>query len=195
MHLPNSQFSRLVTLLAFDLSDPSLDSMFIAWDHISTRQLRHLGGDRAQEGRIESIRLLAIHDAVLSILGPGEGFIFRESSTGTSLSAALAATAQASHDILASAFARHPQVLAELADTLEESLSLIPDARQKSVGVATGSASAETFLRTFGPLDRRPTRTTPLPLPAARQEILVGAGAGFGFSPGWDRQAGLRRSA
>ena len=151
MHLPTPQFSRLVTLLAIDLNDPSLDSMFIAWDHIATRHLRKLGSNRSLSEKIESIRLLAVHDAVLSILGPGHGFIFSEPSTGTSISAALAATAQASHDILTDAF-HSPDDLEGLADDLEESLSLISDHNEKAVGSATGAASGAAFLATFGPL-------------------------------------------
>ncbi len=151
MHLPTPQFSRLITVLAFDLNNPSLDSLFIAWDHIASRYVHRLEKRNQLAGKIESIRLLAIHDAVISILGPGAGFIFNERSTGTTLPAALAATAQASHDILASAF-DSPEDLADLADLLEESLSLIPNGPQKAVGSATGAASAAAFIKTFGPL-------------------------------------------
>ncbi len=149
MHLPTPQFSRLVTVLAFDLNTPSLDSMLLAWDHIATRLLRNRG--RSIAGKIESIRLLAIHDAVLAILGPGAGFVFNGSSTGTSISAALAATAQASHDILANAF-DDSATLADLHHALEESLSLISNDLEKAVGSATGSASAAAFIRAFGSL-------------------------------------------
>jgi hypothetical protein len=151
MHLPTPQFSRLVTILAFDLTNPSLDSMILAWDHIATRYLQRPTLQPTLSARIESVRLLAIHYAVIAIFGPGEGFVFRESSTGTSLPAALAATAQASHDILASAFDSQKD-LADLAIALEESLSLIEDAFESSVGQATGSASAAEFLKTFGGL-------------------------------------------
>ncbi|MEO5916530.1 MAG: hypothetical protein ABIS50_20000 [Luteolibacter sp.] len=156
MHLPTPQFSRLVTVLAFDLNNPSLDSMFVAWDHIATRHLRSLSSNRSLAGRIESVRLLAVHDAILSILRPGHGFIFNEPSTGTSLTAALAATAQASHDILSSAF-DSPEDRSHLADALEESLSLISDRAEKAVGAATGAASAATFLATFGTLRTDPS--------------------------------------
>lgn len=151
MHLPTPQFSRLITVLAFDLSNPSLDSLFIAWDHIAHRYLRRLDERNPAAGKIESIRLLAVHDAVIAILGPGAGFIFNERSTGTSLSAALAATAQASHDILANAF-DSAKDLADLDDLLKESLSLIPETAEKAVGAATGSASAAAFIQTFGSL-------------------------------------------
>ena len=166
--------------------------MFIAWDHIATRYLNRLGADRALTGKIESIRLLAIHDAVLSILGPGEGFIFRESSTGTSLSAALAATAQASHDILASAFDQVAD-LADLDDSLEESLSLISDSLEKAVGTATGSASAAAFLESFGPLNGK-TRTGASPQTGTRRNVSLGDRLHLGHDLAWDR-GGLRRSA
>jgi len=162
MHLPTPQFSRLVTVLAFDLNNPSLDSMILAWDHIATRYLNRLAANRTLSDQIESIRLLAIHDAVISIFGRGQGFIFSESSTGTSLAAALAATAQASHDILASSFDA-PDDLTDLRDALEESLSLIADKREKAVGAATGAASAAAFVQTFGldALRQRFTRVAP----------------------------------
>ena len=152
MHLPTPQFSRLIAVLAFDLNNPSLDSLFVAWDHIATRYLKRVRNRNEVVERIESIRLLAIHDAVISILGRGTGFIFNERSTGTTISAALAATAQASYDILTSAF-NSPQDLADLGDALEESLSLISGTAEKAVGSATGTASAAAFLKTFGPID------------------------------------------
>jgi hypothetical protein len=156
MHLPTPQFSRLITVLAFDLSNPSLDSMFIAWDHIATRYLKRLETRSEAAGRIESIRLLAVHDAVISILGHGAGFVFNGISTGTTLSAAMAATARASHDILANVFTSEVD-LADLDHALEESLSLVSDEAEKAFGSATGSASAEAFLRTFGYLEARPS--------------------------------------
>lgn len=150
MHLPTPQFSRVVTVLAFDRNDPSLDSMILAWDHISARFLNRLTSHRLAADQVESIRLLAIHDAVISIFGRGQGFVFNEISTGTSIAAALAATAQASHDILASAFDSE-QDLANLSDFLEQSLALISNQREKAMGEATGAASAAAFVRTFGP--------------------------------------------
>lgn len=175
MHLPTAQFSRLVTILAFDLTNPSLDSMFVAWDHISTRYLENHRSQRAAVGKVESIRLLAVHDAVSSILGLGPGFIFNAAPTGTTLTAALAATAQASHDILANAF-NSPEEREALAHLLEESLSLIEDHPQKSFGTATGAASAATFLSTFGSLavtePAAPTSRQVLPFrPIARDRL------------------------
>lgn len=151
MKLPTPQFSRLVTLLAFDILNPSLDSMILAWDHIAGRFLNRAGRDRKLSGRLESIRLLAIHDAVHAVLSPSAGFIFIDGSAGSTLDAALAAAARASHDILAAAF-NSPEDAESLSISLEESLSLIGDPREREAGAATGAASAATFIRTFHPL-------------------------------------------
>jgi hypothetical protein len=190
MHLPTPQFSRLVTVLAFDLNDPSLDSMILAWDHISARFLNRLTSNRLAADQVESIRLLAIHDAVVSIFGRGQGFIFNEVSTGTSLPAALAATAQASHDILASAFDSEPD-LANLANSLEESLALISNQREKAMGAATGAASAAAFVRTFGSKSLNPRfagHATTVPgggrLTSPQEHARVSAGV-----PGWRKSA------
>ena len=151
MHRPTPQFSRLVTILAFDLTNPVLDSMILAWDHIATRYLNRISTNRALAGKVESIRLLAIHDAVHTIFASGGGCIFNGTSDGSSLDAAMAATAQASHDVLAAVFSS-PDDRAGLADLLEESLSLISNEREKISGAATGAESAATFARAFAPL-------------------------------------------
>jgi len=151
MHLPTPQFSRLVTLLAFDLSNPVLDSMILAWDHIATRYLDRISSNRAFAGKVESIRLLAIHDAVHTVFASGGGCIFNGTSADSSLDSALAATAQASHDVLAAVFAS-PDDRANLADHLEESLSLISNEREKTSGATTGAESAAAFARAFAPL-------------------------------------------
>jgi len=190
MHLPTPQFSRLVTVLAFDLNNPSLDSMILAWDHISARFLNRLTSNRAAADQIESIRLLAIHDSVIAIFGRGQGFIFNETSTGTSLAAALAATAQASHDILASAF-ESGQDLANLADALEESLSLISDHREKAMGAATGAASAAAFVRIFGSKSLNPRFAGPATT-AVGGGRLTGPQEHAKVTPG---SSGWRRSA
>src|SRR6478735_1246673 len=154
MHLPTPQFSRLVTVLAFDLNDPSLDSMILTWDHIATRFLKRLGDHREVSGKIESIRLLAIHDAIHAVFRTGNSYLFHGFSSGSSITAALAATAQASHDILAAAF-DSPEDQANLAHSLEESLSLLSDAHAAAAGVIVGAASSATFERTFGQLSAR----------------------------------------
>ncbi|MEI8038038.1 MAG: hypothetical protein WCJ14_06575 [Verrucomicrobiota bacterium] len=151
MHLPTPQFSRLVTILAFDLTNPALDSMILAWDHIAARFLNRLGPDSLVAGKIESIRLLAIHDSVQAIFDSGSGCIYNGASAGHSLDAALAATAQASHDILAAVF-ESPEDRADLDDALEESLWLVADERQRAAGAATGAESAATYAGSFAPL-------------------------------------------
>lgn len=152
MHLPTPQFSRLVTVLAFDLNNPSLDSMILAWDHIATRYLDRLVTEREVAGKVESIRLLAIHDAIHSVFASGNGYIFHGYSSGHTIAAALAATAQASHDILAAVF-DSSEDLANLADALEESLSLISDPLEAAAGVIIGAASAGAYEQAFAPLD------------------------------------------
>lgn len=164
MHLPTPQFSRLVTILAFDLTSPVLDSMILAWDHIAARYLNRLKPNEASIGKIESIRLLAIHDAVQAIFASGTGCIYNGASTGRSLDAALAATAQASHDILVAVF-DSPEDRASLDDSLEESLWLIADELERAAGAATGAESAATYAGSFAPLslirDEAPLRTAP----------------------------------
>lgn len=154
MQLPTPQFSRLVTVLAFDLSDPSLDSMILAWDHIATRFVNPVRRHREEAGRLESIRLLSIHDAVHSVFGSGSGYVFKQAAPAQSLGAALAATAQASHDVLSAVF-RSPDQQADLKHTLEESLALIPDANQRDIGVEAGSSSAASYLDAFAPFISR----------------------------------------
>lgn len=151
MHLPTPQFSRLVTVLAFDLNDPSLDSMILTWDHIATRYLKRLGDHREVAGKIESIRLLAIHDSIHAVFRTGNSYLFHGFSPGNSIAAALAATAQASHDILAAAF-DSPEDQAHLAHALEESLSLVANPQEAAAGVIVGAASSAAFENTFGPL-------------------------------------------
>lgn len=150
MQLPSPQFSRLVTVLAFDLTDPSLDSMILAWDHITTRFVNQIRHHREAAGRIESIRLLSIHDAVHSVFGSGSGYVFKQSEPDQSLGAALAATSQASHDVLSAVF-RGPEQLTDLKHTLEESLSLVQDSREREAGIRVGALSAASYLGTFAP--------------------------------------------
>ena len=167
-HLPTPQFSRLVTILAFDLTSPALDSMILAWDHIASRYLRRLESDRVSSGRFESIRLLSIHDAVHAIFNSGAGCIFNGTSSGTSVDAAMAAAAQASHDVLATVFTDSRDQI-DLAISLVESLSLIGDEQEKFAGARTGAESAAAFAKAFSPmLQNTPNRAPKLP-PQTRQ--------------------------
>ena len=122
--------------------------MVLAWDHISDRYLRRIETNRTLTGRVRSIRLLAVHDAVLSIVDPGFEYIFKSQPETRSTEAALAAAAQAAHDILAAAF-ESPADRADLGDLLEESLGLILDESEKSIGIRIGAESAATYLSTF----------------------------------------------
>lgn len=120
--------------------------------------------------------LLAIHDAVHTVFASGGGCIFNGSSAGSSLDAALAATAQASHDVLAAVF-ESPADRASLADALEESLALIADDREKASGMVTGAESAATFARAFAPLALTQQVAGFVPAPArsySREEKLAG---------------------
>ncbi len=151
MHLPTPQFSRLVTAVTSNLNDPALDSMVLAWDHVATRYLNRINSNQAVVGRIQSIRLLAVHDAVQAVLDPGYGYVFNGESPGATVHAALAAAAQAAHDILAGVFT-DPADRADLDHSLQESLSLIPDGNEKAAGIHTGKESAVAYTRIFGPL-------------------------------------------
>jgi len=129
--------------------------MVLAWDHIAERYLRRVESDRTLAGRIRSIRLLAVHDAVLSIVDPGFGYIFKPEAVTRSTQAALAATAQAAHDILADAF-ETLEDRADLTDLLAESLGLIGNAAERVTGAGIGAASAAIYLKTFAPLLAQP---------------------------------------
>lgn len=124
--------------------------MILAWDHIATRYLDRIRHHREATGRIESIRLLAIHDAVHAVFGSGGGFIFKRSSADDSLDAALAAAARASYGILASVFREAPDQAA-LSHSLEESLSLVAGTGGRDAGSAIGTQSASSYLATFAP--------------------------------------------
>lgn len=175
MYLPTPQFARLVTILAFDLTHPALDAMILAWDHLATRHLERIADSRSVAGKVESMRLLAIHDAVHTVFASGGGCIFNGTSAGSSLDAALAATAQASHDVL-SAVLESPADRSSLADALDESLALISDEQEKSAGAATGAASAATFLRAFAPLalNQQPPKLSVAPSRSYQREETLG---------------------
>lgn len=146
MNLPSAQFSRLVTTLAFDITDPSLDLMIRSWDHVTARFLKRLDVRAKMAGQLESLRLLAIHDAVHAVLGTDGGFSYRNPRKALTLQHALSATAQASHDLLKAVF-REPQELDLLADTLRETLDLLPVGVH--AGADVGRESAEHYLTEF----------------------------------------------
>jgi len=148
MHLPTPQFTRLATAVSSNLNNPALESMVLAWDHVSIRYLNRIKSNQTVVGRIQSIRQLAVHDAVQAVLDPGYGYVFNK---GSSLHAALAAVAKASHDILAGVFP-DPSDQSDLDHSLQESLSLIRDGKEKTAGTHTGEESAAAYTRIFGPL-------------------------------------------
>lgn len=180
MNLPSPQYSRLVTALAFDLSDPSLDSMILAWDHIAKRFLDRIRFHRVAVGRIESIRLLAVHDAIHSIFGSDGAYLYQKRSVTRSTPAALAATARASHDVLVAAFPL-PADRQELGSLLEESLSLTSRETEVASGSLTGSRAASAYLSAFDRFIRE-----------AAAVVESGASAPVTFRPvekGWWRRS------
>ncbi|MDP3850462.1 MAG: hypothetical protein Q8Q59_08170 [Luteolibacter sp.] len=157
MKIPSFQFLQQITPTPIPVSSPSLDSMSHIWEHIAERFLGTALIDRIQTGRIRSLRLLAVHDAVSSIIDPGFGNIYQPSHLVRSTHAALAATARTSHDILA-AFFNDPSDREDLAHTLEEVLSLFGNEPEKKKGLAIGAESAEAYLSAFSGLI--PAKTT-----------------------------------
>lgn len=151
MNLPSSQFLQLVTAFPDNLASPELESMILAWDHITDRYLKRLATNRILAGRVRSVRVLAVHDAVLSILDPGYEFIFKPVSSTSSTSAALAATAQAAHDVLTTVFNGSKDV-SDLDDLLSESLALIGNEKEKLAGSIIGAESAAAYIATFSAL-------------------------------------------
>lgn len=177
MNLPSFQFLQLVDPNPTTVSSPKLDLISLTWEHIANRYLRRLETNRILAGRVRSIRLLAVHDAIQSVVDPGNGYIFKESSTATTTEAAYAAAVKASHDILAAVF-NSQEDQEDLGHLLEESLELIGSESGKYAGSLTGAASARTYLGTFGPL--LVNHHTAVRRPPALQPVARGqAGAGW----------------
>ena len=152
MNLPSPQFLQVAQpLLTTTVSSPRLDLIVLAWEHIASRYLRRLEGNRVRAGRIRSIRQLAVHDAIQSVVDPGNGHIYKEISQGFSTDAASAAAVRASHDILAAVF-NSAEDRADLSDLLWESLGLTGSVAEKAAGVESGAQSAATYLKAFAPL-------------------------------------------
>lgn len=142
---------ELVEPLQTTVSSPKLDLIVLAWDHIAERYLKRLESNRILAGRVRSIRLLAVHDAIQSVVDPGNGYIFKDISGGSTIEASSAAAIRASHDILAAVF-QDAADRDDLADLLAESLSLVGKEEEKSAGSLSGAKSAGTYVRTFGSL-------------------------------------------
>ncbi len=160
MNLPSSQFLRVAEPPVTTVSSPRLDLIVLAWEHIADRYLKRLESNRIRAGRVRSIRQLAVHDAIQSVIDPGNGHIYRGISDGFSTDAASAAAVRAAHDILAAVFPA-PADRADLQDLLEESLGLVGSVAEKAAGVESGAQSAAAYLKAFAPLlaEAGPART------------------------------------
>lgn len=151
MNLPSFQFLQLLQPPSTTVSSPKLDLIALTWEHITDRYLQRIESNRILVGRVRSIRLLAVHDAIQSVIDPGNGYIYKEISNGSTIEASFAAIVQASHDILATIF-DDASDQADLADLLEESLSLIGNAEEKAAGTVSGARSAATYSAAFATL-------------------------------------------
>ena len=135
-------------LVATTVSSPKLDLIQATWTHIAERYLKRIENNRILTGRVRAVRLLAVHDAIHSVIDPGNGHIYKEISEGSTIEAAYAAAVKASHDVLASVFT-DPDDREDLADHLEESLSLIGKEDEKEAGVLSGADAAAAYVRNF----------------------------------------------
>lgn len=138
-------------LVSTTVSSPKLDLIQLTWTHIAERYLKRVESNRILTGRVRSIRLLAVHDAIHSVIDPGNGHIYKDISEGSTIEAAYAAAVQASHDILAAVFT-DSEDREDLADHLEESLSLIGKEDEKEAGLFSGADSATAYIRSFAAL-------------------------------------------
>lgn len=164
--------------LSTTVSSPKLDLIQLAWNHIAERYLRRIRTNRILAGRVRAIRLLAVHDAIQSVIDPGNGHLFKEISEGSSIEAAYAAAVKSSHDVLASVFT-DPEDREDLADLLDESLSLIGKENEKAAGQFSGTDSASTYIKSFAPLlfNHRPEKR--LPVRAVKRELATASGGSY----------------
>ncbi|MES2921385.1 MAG: hypothetical protein V4819_07555 [Verrucomicrobiota bacterium] len=151
MNLSTAQLIHLAEPLSTTVSSPKLDLIQLVWEHIAERYLKRIASNRILAGRVRAIRLLAVHDAIHSVIDPGNGHIYNEISEGSTLEAAYAAAVNASHDVLAAIFT-DPEDREDLADLLDESLSLIGKEDEQAVGFFSGAESASAYLKSFAPL-------------------------------------------
>jgi hypothetical protein len=178
MNLTTSQLFQIAEPLSTTVSSPKLDLIQLAWNHIAERYLKRIGSNRILAGRVRAIRLLAVHDAMHSVIDPGNGHIYNDISDGATLEAAYAAAVKASHDVLVAIFTESED-REDLADLLDESLSLIGSEDEKAAGFFSGAESASAYLKSFAPL-----LFTPQPgkriLAHPRRELATATG-GSGF--------------
>jgi hypothetical protein len=175
MNLSSPQLFSSAEPLSTTVSSPKLDLIQQTWNHIAERYLRRIRTNRILAGRIRAIRLLAVHDAIHSVIDPGNGHLFKEISGGSSIEAAYAAAVTSSHDVLASVFT-DPEDREDLAELLNESLSLIGKEDEKAAGKFSGADSASTYIRSFAPLlsNHRPEKR--LPVRVVRRGLAIASG-------------------
>ncbi|MDP3850482.1 MAG: hypothetical protein Q8Q59_08270 [Luteolibacter sp.] len=170
------KFFEISTPLSITVPSPRLDLMLLTWEHIAARYLSLIQSNPELSGRVRAIRLLAVHDAIQSVIDPGNGRVYKEPSAGRTTEAAFAAAVQASHDILATVFTATRE-RRDLADLLAESLSLISGEKEKAAGILSGQQSAKSYLNTFISL-LLSNSPPPKAAPAHRPRELALAGSG-----------------
>lgn len=178
MNLSTTKLIQLAGPLSTTVSSPKLDLIQLTWNHITERYLQRIGSNRILAGRVRAIRLLAVHDAIHSVIDPGNGHIYNEISEGATLEAAYAAAVKSSHDVLAAIFTESED-REDLADLLDESLSLIGKEDEKAAGKFSGTDSANAYIKSFAPLlfNHRPEKRPAVP--AVRRELATASGGNF----------------
>jgi hypothetical protein len=177
MNLPSFQFLKLTEPTLTTISSPKLDLIARTWEHIASRYLSRLETNRILAGRVRSIRLLAVHDGIHSVIDPGNGHIYKVPSEGYTTEAAFAAAVRASHDVLVSIF-NDPASVSDLGHLLEESLALVGNEIEKAAGQTSGAESAAAYLQTFAPLlvNHHTALRRALALRPVQSRELAGAG-------------------
>ncbi len=178
MKLSTTQLIQIAEPLSTTVSSPKLDLIQLTWNHIAERYLRRIASNRIFAGRVRAIRLLAVHDAIHSVIDPGNGHIYGEISEGSTIEAAYAAVVKSSHDVLAAIFSE-PDDREDLADLLDESLSLIGKEDEQAAGFFSGAESASAYLKSFAPLLFIPLPAKRIPAHPERELATASSGRGF----------------
>ena len=178
MNLSTNQLIQIAEPLSTTVSSPKLDLIQLTWNHIAERYLQRIGSNRIFAGRVRAIRLLAVHDAIHSVIDPGNGNIYGEISEGSTIEAAFAAAVKSSHDVLAAIFSESED-REDLADLLDESLSLIGKEDEQAAGLFSGAESASAYLRSFAPLLITPGPVKRIPKHSGRELATASSGGGF----------------
>jgi hypothetical protein len=187
MNLPSFQFLQLLQPPSTTVSSPKLDLIALTWEHITNRYLQRIESNRILVGRVRSIRLLAVHDAIQSVIDPGNGYIYKEISNGSTIEASFAAIVQSSHDILAAVF-DDPSDRADLSDLLEESLGLIGNSDEKIAGTVSGARSATTYVGAFSTLLKQSGQRSHVPRVDSSPLAIAGHNR-YARTPEWRRSA------